>query len=94
MQLYVRDVVASVTRPVLQLAAFERVALAAGETRRVTFAIDPVQLAFYDAAMRLVIEPGDFELSVGASSADLRSKATYPHHRQDPRVLRRCQAPS
>jgi beta-glucosidase len=76
-QLYVRDVVASVTRPVLQLAGFERIALAAGEARRVSFTIDPAQLAFYDAALRLVIEPGDFELSAGASSADLRSKATY-----------------
>jgi beta-glucosidase len=76
-QLYVRDPVASVTRPVLQLAGFARVPLAAGERRTVAFAIDATQLAFYDASMRLVVEPGDVEVSVGASSADLRARATF-----------------
>jgi beta-glucosidase len=76
-QLYVRDVVASVTRPVRQLAGFARIALAAGERRRVTFTIDATQLAFYDGAMRLVVEPGEIEVAVGASSADLRAKGTF-----------------
>jgi len=76
-QLYLRDPVASVTRPVLQLAGFVRLSLAAGEARRVSFEIDPAQLAFYDAAMRLVVEPGDVEVSIGASSADLRAKGTF-----------------
>jgi beta-glucosidase len=76
-QLYVRDVVASVARPVRQLAGFARVAIAAGARRAVTFEIDPTQLAFYDAAMRLVVEPGEFEVSVGASSADVRAKGSF-----------------
>jgi beta-glucosidase len=72
-QLYLRDVVASVTRPVLQLAGFVRIALEPGEQRRVVFHVHPSQLAFYDREMRLVIEPGDVEVKVGASSADIRT---------------------
>jgi beta-glucosidase len=75
-QLYVRDVVASVTRPVLQLAGFARVALQPGETVRVAFRLDLGQLAFYDRAMELVVEPGEVEVLVGASSADLRLRAS------------------
>jgi len=68
----VRDVVASVTRPVKQLVGFARVALAAGAATRIRFTLDVSQLAFFDAAMRFVVEPGEFEIMVGASSADLR----------------------
>ena len=71
-QLYVHDVVASLTRPARQLAGFARVALEPAQTRTVTFTFDPSQLAFYDADMRLVVEPGEIEIAVGASSADLR----------------------
>ncbi len=73
-QLYLRDPVASVTRPVQQLAGFARIALEAGETARVAFRVDPSQLAFYDRAMRFVVEPGRVRVCVGASSADLRSE--------------------
>jgi beta-glucosidase len=75
-QLYVRDLVASVTRPVKQLAGFVRIHLRAGETRRVRFTLDPSQLAFFDAEMRFVIEPGAFYLMLGASSADIRLETT------------------
>ena len=75
-QLYVRDLVGSVTRPVKQLAGFVRIHLRAGETRRVRFALDPSQLAFFDADMRFVIEPGAFHLMLGASSADIRLQTT------------------
>jgi beta-glucosidase len=67
-QLYVRDEVASVTRPVRALAGFRRVSLQPGETRTVRFTIGPEQLGFYDAAMQWVVEPGRFTVSVGGSS--------------------------
>ena len=69
-QLYVRDRVASVTRPVRALAGFRRVSLAPGQTRTVEFTLGPEQLGFYDAAMRWVVEPGPFEVLVGGSSSD------------------------
>ena len=72
-QLYIRDQVSSVPRPVLELKAFERVTLAAGEKRKLTFSLAPDDLAFFDAAMRWVVEPGDFTISLGASSAALQS---------------------
>lgn len=72
-QLYIRDRVSSVTRPVLELAGFERVTLAAGESRTVTFPVGYEQLSFYDREMNRVVEPGEFDLLTGASSADLQS---------------------
>jgi beta-glucosidase-like glycosyl hydrolase len=71
-QLYVVDEVASVARPDRQLVGFARVALAAGAQRRVRFRVHPSRLAFYDPAMRFVVEPGTFRVLVGASSADVR----------------------
>ncbi len=68
-QLYVRDEVASVTRPVKQLEGFRRVALNAGESQRVTFKLPVAALGLYDARMRYVVEPGAFRVSVGPSSA-------------------------
>jgi beta-glucosidase len=68
-QLYVRDLVASVARPVRELVGFARVTLAPGESRRVTFRIHPSRLAFHDPAMRLVVEPGDFEVVLAASAS-------------------------
>jgi len=76
-QLYLRDPVASVTRPVRQLAGFLRLHLAPGERRRVVFELDPSQLAFYDAGLRLVVEPGEVELMVGASAADVRARGGF-----------------
>jgi beta-glucosidase len=73
-QLYVRDNVASVARPDRQLVGFIRMALEPGDTRHVTFTVDPSRLAFYDPRMRFVVEPGAFTFAVGASSADIRAQ--------------------
>ncbi|HLH63312.1 MAG TPA: glycoside hydrolase family 3 N-terminal domain-containing protein [Ktedonobacteraceae bacterium] len=75
-QLYYRDVVASVARPQRMLLGFARVALAPGQTRRVIFSVHPSRLAFYDPCMRFVTEPGDFTFSVGSSSSDIRDEKT------------------
>jgi beta-glucosidase len=75
-QLYVRDVVASATRPVKQLVGFVRVHLQPNQTRRIRFTLDPSQLAFFAADMRFVVEPGAFHIMIGASSDDIRAEAT------------------
>ncbi len=75
-QLYVRDKVADVARPVQQLAGFKRVALAAGVSCSVRFHMDASLLAYYDRKMRFVVDPGEIELMVGASSRDIRLRAT------------------
>jgi beta-glucosidase len=76
-QLYVRDPVASVTRPVQQLAGFERIHLDAGEKCKLRFDLHPSQLAFYDAAMQFTIEPGMIEVQIGRSSADIRARGEF-----------------
>jgi beta-glucosidase len=73
-QLYVRDLVGSVTRPVRELKAFRRVRLGPGESATVEFSLHTDELAFYNRQNRLVVEPGDFHLWVGGSSeAGLRA---------------------
>ncbi len=67
-QLYIRDVVSSVTRPVKELKAFRKVRLQPGESTTVTFDITPSMLSFYDVNMKYVVETGDFELMIGNSS--------------------------
>jgi beta-glucosidase len=74
-QLYLHDVVSSVTRPVLELRGFKRVTLAPGTRRTVSFTIGPDALSLINREMRRVVEPGRFEILVGASSASLK-KAT------------------
>ncbi len=69
-QLYIRDVYSSVTRPVKELKDFARVSLKAGETKTVKFTITPDKLRFLDKKMKPVVEPGEFVVMVGASSAD------------------------
>jgi beta-glucosidase len=76
-QLYVRDVVSSVTTPVLELRGFLKVPLAPGESRTVTLTLAPRDLALLDAGMKRVVEPGAFEVLVGASSADIRLRGTF-----------------
>ena len=71
-QLYVRDLLASVVRPVKELKAFGRVELRAGESARVTFEVPTDMLCFTGMEGRRIVEPGEFELQVGASSADIR----------------------
>jgi beta-glucosidase len=68
-QLYLRDDVASVTRPVIELRGFEKVRLDPGEARTVSFRLEPDDLALYDVEMRRVVEPGTFTVFVGGSSA-------------------------
>jgi beta-glucosidase len=75
-QLYIRDMVSSVTRPVKELKGFARISLNPGETRKVTFEITPEKLAFHNIAMDYVVEPGIFEIMVGTSSADADLKKT------------------
>jgi len=69
-QMYIRDVVSSVTRPVKELKGFQKVLLRPGESKTVTFEITPDLLSFYDVNMKCVVEPGDFEIMVGNSSQD------------------------
>jgi len=73
-QLYIRDEVSSITRPVKELRGFKKVDLKPGETKTVTFTISPDKLAFYNAHMKYTVEPGSFDLMVGSSSrnADLQ----------------------
>jgi beta-glucosidase len=71
-QLYVRDELASLTRPLQELKGFQRISLQPGETRRVTFHLSAAQLAFYDSRMRYIVEPGWVEVMLGSSSADIR----------------------
>jgi beta-glucosidase len=72
-QLYIRDKVSSVTRPIKELKGFQRVTLKPGETRTVTFTISPESLQMWDADMHRVVEPGDFEIMTGNSSVALKS---------------------
>ena len=69
-QLYIRDVVSSATRPVKELKGFKKVWLKPGERTTVTLDITPRSLAFFDVNMKYVVEPGDFEVMVGNSSRD------------------------
>jgi beta-glucosidase len=69
-QVYVRDVISSVTRPVKELKGFKKVFLKPGETQTVTIDILPEHLAFYDINMKYTVEPGVFEIMVGNSSRD------------------------
>jgi beta-glucosidase len=71
-QLYLRDVLASVARPVMQLQAFRRVRLAPGEEREVVFTLGPEHLRMLDRDLRWVLEPGTFRVLVGGSSKDIR----------------------
>ncbi|AYV44975.1 beta-glucosidase [Caulobacter flavus] len=72
-QLYVHDEAASVTRPVLELKRFRRVALAPGEKKTVSFEVKPSDLWMWNLEMKRVVEPGDFSILVGPNSVDLKS---------------------
>ena len=67
-QLYVHDVVSSVTRPTRELRGFERVTLTPGESKTVTFVLGPAELSLIDRRMQRVVEPGKFEVMAGTSS--------------------------
>lgn len=76
-QLYLRDKVASVVRPVKELKGFQLVRLAPGETRTVSFTIDREKLSFFNDRLQWVAEPGEFDVMVGAASDDIRLSAAF-----------------
>lgn len=71
-QLYVRDEVASITRPIKELKGFKKIYLKPGESMDVTFDIKDEQLGFYDNQMNFVVEKGDFSFMTGGNSRDLQ----------------------
>jgi beta-glucosidase len=71
-QLYIRDVVGSVTRPVSELKGFQKIFLKAGETKTVTFNITPNDLKFYNYDLKYDWEAGDFDIMIGANSRDVK----------------------
>jgi beta-glucosidase len=73
-QLYIRDMAASVARPVKELKGFKRVTLKPGEKQRVEFTLGPEHLGFYNREMKFVVEPGEFKVMVGSSSEDVIEK--------------------
>ncbi|WP_316804926.1 beta-glucosidase [Pedobacter nototheniae] len=75
-QLYIRDMISSVARPVLELKGFQRVKLKAGESKPLSFTITPDMLQMLNAEMKTVIEPGDFRIMIGSSSKALQLKDT------------------
>lgn len=71
-QLYIRDLVGSVTRPVKELKGFEKIFLKAGESRKVSFSITPELLKFYNYDLQFVCESGDFDVMIGGNSRDVK----------------------
>lgn len=74
-QLYIRDLVGSVTRPVKELKGFQKVMLKAGETRKVVFTLSSEDLSFYNSELKFVAEPGEFQVFVGGNSRDVKQGA-------------------
>ncbi len=75
-QLYVRDILSSVARPIMELKGFFRIHLNAGESKNTSFELTPEMLSMLNNEMKEVIEPGDFRIMIGASSRDIRLKET------------------
>lgn len=71
-QLYLRDKVGSIVRPIKELKDFQKVSLKAGEARTIKFIISKEKLSFYNQQLQWVAEPGDFDVMIGASSKDIR----------------------
>lgn len=76
-QLYLKDKFGSVVRPVLELKDFQKLKLNAGESKTIEFTIDKEKLSFYNNKLEWVAEPGDFEVMIGASSADIKLKSDF-----------------
>ena len=72
-QLYIRDMVASISRPVKELKGFQRIHLAVGESKQVSFEITPDMLKFYNAELKHIIEPGDFQIMIGTNSKEVEA---------------------
>ncbi|MDQ3534523.1 MAG: fibronectin type III-like domain-contianing protein, partial [Bacteroidota bacterium] len=71
-QLYIRDMVASITPPVKELKNFKKIFLKAGESQSVTFTLTEQDLRFYNASLEYTSEPGDFKVFVGPNSRDVK----------------------
>ena len=76
-QLYLKDKVASIVRPVKELKDFQKIKLEAGESKTITFTIDNEKLSFYHGDLSFNSEPGEFDLMIGSSSEDIRLKSTF-----------------
>ena len=76
-QLYLRDLVGSITRPVKELKDFRKISLKAGESKTIKFIIDKEKLSFFNQKLQWVAEPGKFELMIGASSRDIRLQSDF-----------------
>ncbi|GIU77077.1 MAG: beta-glucosidase [Bryobacteraceae bacterium] len=76
-QLYIRDVLASVTTPVKQLRGFERIELNPGEKKTVRFTLRPEDLSLWDRSLKPVVEPGEFRVMIGRSSEDIRLRGNF-----------------
>ncbi|WP_036877804.1 beta-glucosidase BglX [Xylanibacter oryzae] len=72
-QMYIRDLVGSVSRPVKELKGFQRISLKKGETKTVSFTIKPDDLKFYNQNLDYKFEPGDFDIMIGSSSDDIKT---------------------
>jgi len=71
-QLYIRDLVGSITRPVKELKGFQKVSLKAGESKEISFTLSENDLKFYNSDLKFVAEPGDFKLFIGTNSRDVK----------------------
>jgi beta-glucosidase len=76
-QLYVRDILATVARPVMELKKFRRVTLAAGQRQEITFELNAQELRMLDRDLRWVVEPGAFRIMIGASAKDIRLRGQF-----------------
>jgi len=76
-QLYIRDVISSVTTPVKQLKGFEKIMLEPGEKKTVRFTLKPEDLALLNRQLVRIVEPGEFQVMIGHSSRDIRATGTF-----------------
>ncbi len=76
-QLYLRDKVGSVVRPIIELKDFQKIKLEVGEIKSIKFIIDNQKLSFYNSKLEFNSEPGDFDLMIGSSSADIRLRSNF-----------------
>lgn len=76
-QLYLQDKFGSVVRPIKELKDFQKIKLDIGETKTIKFIIDNQKLSFYNSKLELLSEPGDFDIMIGSSSADIRLKSSF-----------------
>ncbi len=74
-QLYIRDKVGSVVRPIIELKDFQKINLNPGETKKISFKLDKEKLSFYNNQLEWVAEPGAFDIMIGASSSDIRLRS-------------------